>query len=139
MENYTLIGLFFTALVSSTILPGGSEAVLIYLGQQEVHSSLALWSIASIGNTIGGLLTWGLGWWLATKKPIQSFNLKVRTQQSLERIRRWGSPALVFSWIPVIGDPLCLAAGLLRIGFLPALLFIVIGKSLRYYFVISVI
>jgi membrane protein YqaA with SNARE-associated domain len=93
---------------------------------------------ATMGNTLGGMLTWLLGRWLIWRFPARI--LEHKHQDALRRLQQWGSPALLFSWLPVVGDPLCLAAGWLRISWLPALLFIAAGKGLRYgtliYFVV---
>jgi membrane protein YqaA with SNARE-associated domain len=58
--------------------------------------------------------------------------VKPAHQQAVLRIQRWGSPALLFSWLPLAGDPLCVAAGWLRIHWLASLLFIGVGKTARY-------
>ncbi|MCG8091016.1 MAG: DedA family protein, partial [Candidatus Thiodiazotropha endolucinida] len=63
-----------------------------------------------MGNTLGGLSSWLIGWWLAKRFPQKGLKDQ-RQRQALERIGRYGSPALLLSWLPVVGDPLCLAAG----------------------------
>jgi membrane protein YqaA with SNARE-associated domain len=124
-----LAGLFASAFISSTLLPGGSEALLVYLGTQG-YSAAVLLVVATAGNTLGGMTSWLIGRSLVNRGSAEG--LKVSQRRAMERMRRWGRPALLFSWLPVIGDPLCLAAGLLRIGWLPALVLIGIGKAARY-------
>lgn len=124
-----LLGLFASAFVSSTLFPGGSEAILVYMGSLG-YSVTTLLLVATAGNTLGGMSNWIIGRWLVNRRPLAG--LKERHQAALERMRRWGSPALLFSWLPVIGDPLCLAAGVLRVGWLPALVFVATGKLTRY-------
>lgn len=130
-ESAGLWTLFLSAFLSSTLLPGGSEAVLLYLASQTSQNLLLLGLVASIGNTLGGLTSFGLGWWLANRFPDKTLD-EEKHQKALERIRRYGSPILLLSWAPVIGDPLCLVAGWLKLSFWKACLFIAIGKAARY-------
>jgi len=129
-SGWSLWGLFLSAFVSSTLLPGGSEAVLLLLAEQGSADKWLLLAVATAGNTLGGMTTWALGRVLAWRFPARRFMDK--EQQAIARIRRWGSPVLLLSWVPVIGDPLCLAAGWLRLHWLPSLLFIAAGKAARY-------
>jgi membrane protein YqaA with SNARE-associated domain len=127
----SLWSLFGSAFISSTILPGGSEAVLAYLAGDSAYAPLTLLSVAAVGNTLGGMTSWGLGWLIALKVPARDL-LKPEQQRAVERIQRWGSPLLLLSWVPVIGDPLCVAAGWLRLSWWVSLLFIGAGKTARY-------
>jgi len=127
----SLWSLFGSAFLSSTLLPGGSEVVLAYLASNETHSPLMLLLVAAVGNTLGGMTSWGIGRLIAYKYPARGL-VKPAHQQAVDRIQRWGSPLLLFSWLPVIGDPLCVAAGWLRIHWIASLLFIGVGKTTRY-------
>ncbi|MFA7097829.1 MAG: DedA family protein [Gammaproteobacteria bacterium] len=131
----SLWALFLSAFVSATLFTGGSEAVLAMLAHGSDHNLPLLLFIGTLGNTLGGMTTWGLGWLLARRFPAQGMNDR-RRERAVDHLRRWGSPALLLSWLPVIGDPLCFAAGWLRIHWLPALLFIAAGKAARYAAVI---
>ena len=64
IDDFSLISLFISAFISSTLLPGGSEVLLIYMATQTDESLLSLWFAASLGNTLGGLTSWLLGYWL---------------------------------------------------------------------------
>jgi len=130
-EAWGLWGLFISAFVSSTLLPGGSEAMLLALALSESHSKGNLLLVATLGNTLGGMTSWLLGWWLAKKFPAAALQTPTR-QRAIGRVRRWGSPVLLFSWLPVVGDPLCVAAGWLRINPLLAMVMIAVGKGARY-------
>jgi membrane protein YqaA with SNARE-associated domain len=126
-----LWGLFVSAFISSTIAPGGSEAVLGWLVSQGSISPGLLVITATVGNTLGALTTWMLG--LLGAKGVGSRWLAARSNETaMTRVRNWGVPALFFSWLPVIGDALCFAAGWLRLPFLLSLGAIVAGKFLRY-------
>jgi membrane protein YqaA with SNARE-associated domain len=124
-------GLFLSAFISSTIAPGGSEAVLAYLVVAKHYQIEYLIIVASIGNTLGALTTWWLGALAAKKFPVASL-LPEKKQKALEVVRRRGVWALFFSWLPIIGDALCFAGGWLKLPFLPACLVILSGKFIRY-------
>lgn len=131
VEAYALIGLFVSAFVSSTIAPGGSEAVLAYLIVANEHEASLLVIIATVGNTLGALTTYYLGYFASSKYPPKNTNIK-RFDKANIYIQKYGSAALVLSWLPIIGDVLCLAAGWVRLNFLTSLFFIALGKFARY-------
>lgn len=130
-ESWGLLGLFASAFISSTVAPGGSEAVLAYLVSQQQIPLVSLVAVATVGNTLGALTTWWLGLWAAGKYPAETV-LASERQRSLRAVRRWGSWALLFSWLPLVGDGLCFAAGWLRLSWFSSLLAIFFGKVLRY-------
>lgn len=123
--------LFASAFISSTLLPGGSEALFATLIWQEEYSPWALLAVATLGNTLGGITSWGIGRLIALRYPAGELT-KPSHRLAVERVRRWGSLSLLFSWLPVIGDPLCVAAGWLRVHWFPALILIGAGKAARY-------
>lgn len=129
-----LWALFISAFISSSILPGGSEAYLIYLVTQQEIDNNQLWLAATLGNTLGGMSSFILGAVTIYFFPATDFIEKHST--SIERVKKYGVWSLFFSWLPVIGDPLCIAAGWLRINWMVSLLFIALGKGLRYGFII---
>ena len=131
MDNYSLFGLFLSAFISSTLFPGGSEALLVYMSMEGGHPALLLLIVASSGNTLGGMTSWLIGFWIACKYPAKAL-VKPRQQKALMLIQRWGSPVLLLSWLPVMGDPLCVVAGWLRLHWLVSLVMILIGKAVRY-------
>ena len=123
-----LWGLLAASFLSATILPGGSEALLwgfLKLHPDEYGSAL---SLATLGNTAGGMTSWCCGYVLPGRK-------KVATLAHAEKLKRWGSPVLLLAWAPLIGDALCLAAGWLRLHWLPCCLFMALGKFARYWLV----
>ena len=130
--------LFISAFISSTLFPGGSEAVLAYLVSESNHSSLLLVIIATLGNTLGAMTSWGIGRIISMRYSTEKLS-KASQQKAVERLKKYGSPALLLSWLPIIGDPLCVAAGWLRIHWLYSLLFIAVGKLLRYIVVIYIV
>lgn len=129
--------LFLSAFISSTLLPGSSEAVLI-AALKAGHAPLLLWWVASVGNTLGGMTSWLLGYWIAKRRPARILKDPAR-RRALRRLRRWGWPVLLFSWVPLIGDPLCVAAGWLRLHPLISVLAIAVGKGVRYAVLVAVV
>ncbi len=129
-----LWGLFASAFLSATLLPGGSEIVLALLAHRGSRELPLLLAVATLGNALGGMSSWLIGRLL----PARQLE-KTQHQRALQRLRRWGSPALLFAWLPVIGDPLCVAAGWLRIHWLAALVFITMGKAARYAVVLFLV
>ena len=132
-----LISLFFGSLLASTLMPGGVEGLLYFMVREADYSFVSLLVTASAGNTLGGVITFGVGMLLHLgiaeagwqQRLDRWFKLEPK---SLERVRKWGAPALLFSWLPVIGDPICLAAGYVRLRFWPSVLMIALGKIGRY-------
>lgn len=125
-----LISLFFAGLLSGSILPGGSEALLIYQLQQASASPFALWLAASLGNTLGGMSGWLLGYLLVVRWP--QWQQRHVSDNAARRLQRFGPWALLFSWLPLVGDPLTVAAGFLRFNPWLCLALIAVGKSARY-------
>lgn len=127
----SLWGLFISAFISSTIAPGGSEAVLAYMVSEKQFNTQNLVLIATIGNTLGALTTWFLGVLAAKKFPAEELLAK-KKQKSLGFVKRWGVWTLFFSWLPIIGDGLCFAGGWLKLPFIMSCIIIFLGKALRY-------
>jgi len=118
-----LAGLLLVSFLSATLLPGGSELVLLALVMRHPEQTAAAFTLATLGNTLGGLSSYLIGRLIPQKKQLKGLSV----------MQRWGSPALLLSWVPLIGDPLCVAAGWLRLNPLWSLLFIAVGKFARYW------
>ena len=134
--NTGLWAVFTSSFLASTLLPGGSELVLY--GMLKLHPD-ARWTaigVATLGNTLGALTSYGLGRLIPRAKvrtgDAPSHGKQRTAQKGMALLQRYGSPALLLSWVPFIGDPLCLAAGWLRINAAAATLFIAAGKLARY-------
>jgi len=126
-----LFGLFTSAFISSTIALGGSEAVLAYLVSAGHSPVVQLLAVATVGNTLGALTTWGLGVLAAKKLPLATL-LPEKRQKTLDFVSRNGLWTLLFTWLPIVGDALCFAGGWLKLPFWPACLLIFLGKLGRY-------
>jgi len=130
--EFGFIGMFAAAFLAATILPLGSELVLsglLIAGQPVIPLVL----IATVGNTLGSLSNYGLGYW-ANKKLIKKFlGITDEELQSAEsRFQKYGLASLCFAWVPIIGDPLTIIAGILRVPLKWFVLLVGIGKFLRY-------
>ena len=99
-EAIGLWGLFISSFISSTIAPGGSEAVLAYMVSEKLFNIEGLVLIATIGNTLGAFTTWFLGVLAAKKFPVEDL-LSERKQKSLAIVKRWGAWPLLFSCFPL--------------------------------------
>lgn len=124
-------GLFISSFISSTIAPGGSEAVLAYMVSEKHYNVSLLVLVATIGNTLGALTTWGLGSLAAKKYPVEHM-LTEKKQKSLKLVKKWGGWTMFFSWLPIVGDGLCFAGGWLRLPLFFSGIAIFIGKAVRY-------
>ena len=125
--------LFLTAFGAATILPGFSEVAFAGLLLKTPESWLLLLVIASAGNTLGGIGNWVLGRFLLRWRECKWFPVRARSlNQASALFAQYGYPLLLLSWLPVIGDPITLAAGVMRASFLPSLILILIGKTARY-------
>ncbi|WP_404376168.1 YqaA family protein [Vreelandella aquamarina] len=127
-----MFSLFWVALASATLLPGGSEiwlARLWCLGEP----AAALWFFATAGNTLGSLINVAFGRYA---RQFQHRRWFPASPQGLARAERWyhrfGEASLLLSWLPIIGDPLTVLAGVMRLAWWRALLWIVLAKGGRY-------
>lgn len=155
-ESASLVSLFASSLLGATLLPGGSEAVLFLVLKAHSESLWIALGIATLGNTLGGMVSFGMGWLLPQFRRggaehsgaggtapgslmqtdlVPNAAARARTQQlkHVERMRRYGTPVLLLAWVPLIGDALCLAAGWLRLAWWQAALFMAVGKFIRYW------
>jgi len=127
------VALFLSALVAATILPMQSEAVLAGLLIAGAHPASVLLIVATTGNVLGSLINWYLGRYLLHFKDRRWFPA---SDAQLERARTWyrryGRWSLLGSWLPVVGDPLTVVAGLMREPLAPFLLLVAIAKGTRY-------
>lgn len=132
LEFAGLGGLFLAAIIAATLFPASSEAVLGGLAASGAYDAWTLIAIASTGNILGASINWGLGRWAAETRWVRDNRHLARASSWFQR---YGSWSLLFSWLPVIGDPLTLAAGLARLRFHTFLLPVAVGKVGRYILV----
>jgi membrane protein YqaA with SNARE-associated domain len=118
-----LAGLLVASFAAATLLPLPSEAALYaYLRLHPESTALAI-AVATLGNTAGGMTSYALG---------RVFPERGANRRYIQLVKRYGAPATFLAWLPIVGDALCVAAGWLRIGWLPVLLFMAAGRCARY-------
>lgn len=129
--------LFLSAFLSATLLPGSSEAVLVgFLATKQGLPALLI-LFATVGNVAGAVVNWGLGRFFEHYRDRSWFPIKAAAlERAQDWFARWGLWLLLLSWVPVIGDPLTLVAGILRVPFGRFLVLVSIGKVLRYGLVV---
>jgi len=127
------LSLFAISFLAATILPFSSELTLAGLIATSNYDNLLLLIVASFGNTLGSVVNWALGFYsrnLTTKKwfPFK----EVQIEKSSKWFNKLGKWSLLFAWVPIIGDPLTLVAGLLRVRLFDFFILVAIGKVSRY-------
>ena len=128
-------GLLVSAYSSATLLPGSSELALGALLHQAPERWLWWLLVAIVGNVLGSMTSWGMGYWLACYRPSRSWS-EASHQRAFTWLQRHCYWSLLLAWVPVVGDPLCLLAGWLRWSFWWSSLLILLGKTARYLLVV---
>ena len=130
LPSLGLPAVFVIALVSATLLPLGSEPAVFGLVKLDPAMFWPAILVATVGNTLGGAVSWWMGYGAeALYERVKHKRFEARALQWLER---FGPKACLLSWLPGVGDPLCALAGFLKLSFWPCLLYMAIGKFLRY-------
>jgi len=136
MESFAewgYLGLFFASFLAATIIPFLSSEALLSLMIVNQYSLGTVLLVATIGNWLGGLSCYYIGWlgkWNLIEKHLK---IKASTLERFKpKVDRWGAPLAFFCWIPVIGDPLAVGLGLFKTNPISVALWILIGKGIRY-------
>ncbi len=135
MEYFTelgYIGLFLSAFLAATILPLSSELVLTLLLVNGLNPNLLV-AVATVGNVLGSFVNYAIGFWgsvFVMRKLLKVSEEKFKS--SKHRFKKYGVWSLLFAWVPVVGDPLTLIAGALRINLFVFFVLVTIGKLGRY-------
>lgn len=124
-EGVSLFGLFVTSFLAATLLPGGSEAVLFAVLQPHPQLFWPAIILATAGNTLGGMSSYLIGRCFSETSPSTLH----------DKLHRYGSTLLVFAWLPIVGDGLCIAAGWLKLNPWSSAIFMGFGKFARYWVV----
>ena len=127
------LSIFAISFLAATILPFSSELSLATLIATSDYDNLLLLTVASFGNILGSVVNWALGSYsrnLTTKKwfPFK----ETQIERSSKWFKKFGKWSLLFAWVPVVGDPLTLVAGILRVKFIDFIILVAIGKVSRY-------
>ena len=130
LPEFGLSTVFVVSFISATLLPLGSEPVVFGLIKLNLAMFWPVILVATAGNTLGGAVTWGMGW--ASHRVVDKYQHSVHHVRALDWLQRIGPKACLLAWLPGVGDPLCAVAGWQRLPFWPCLLYMGIGKFLRY-------
>ena len=143
MEEWLLAhglpALFALSFLAATLVPLGSEWLLAVLLTNGL-SATAVVPVATAGNTLGAVTTYAIGLWGGPILIGRVLRISRESQQRAESyFDRYGSWALLFSWVPILGDPLCLVGGVLKTSFWKFLVLVAVGKLLRYMIVAEMV
>jgi len=129
-------GLFIVSFLAATLLPLGSEFFVITMILSG-YNPLLTFVTATVGNSLGSITNYYVGRYGANKVCSRYINIDAQKKQKVERIyKKWGSPALFFAWVPIVGDPLTVVAGALNLNLYLFTFWVVLGKAFRYALVI---
>lgn len=130
LPEFGLSTVFVVAFVSATLLPLGSEPAVFGLVKLSPHLLWPAIGVATVGNTLGGVVSWWMG--LGAHRVVDRWRHSPTHLRALGWLERIGPRACFFSFLPLIGDPLCAVAGWLRLPLLPCTAWMAAGKFLRY-------
>ena len=130
LPQYSLSAVFVASFVSATLLPMGSEPVVFGLVQLNPALFWPVVLVATVGNTLGGGLSWWMG--LGAHQLAERWGHSRWPGHALDWLQRLGPKACLLAWLPLVGDPLCAVAGWLRLPFWPCLAYMAVGKLVRY-------
>lgn len=128
------INLFLASFASATLLPGGSEALFVYLLSLSFNPFLLL-LIATLGNTLGSFVNYILGKYASNFALSKGYMSEKQLQKASALFEKYGAISLLFSWLPIIGDPLTFVAGIVRYAWWKFLIVVGFAKWARYSFV----
>ena len=131
-EDASLWTLFASSFLAATLLPGGSEAVLFAVLKAHPPLFAAALAVATLGNTLGGMTSYCIGRFVPRVEAAPGTRAGHWQTRASAWTQRYGAPALLLAWVPLIGDPLCLVAGWMRLHWLPVAIFMALGKLARY-------
>lgn len=137
--EYGYPALFLLSFLAATLVPLGSEWLLAVLLLNGFDLMIVV-PVATLGNSCGALTTYAIGLWGGPYLIERILKISPDRQRQAELyFSRYGSWALLFSWVPILGDPLCLAGGVLRTGFWRFILLVSAGKFVRYLVVAKLV
>ena len=132
------LSLFISAFAAATILPAQSEALLAYQVSISPDAVVQLVAVATLGNVLGATFNWWLGRLTENLRAKKWFPVNEKQLHKAERFYgRYGRYSLLLSWVPIIGDPITIVAGILREPLLSFVLLVTIAKCARYVFVVG--
>lgn len=137
LPQHGLSAVFAVSFISATLLPMGSEPVVLGLVKLNPEMFWPVIGVATVGNTTGGMVSWWMGY--GARKAVHRQEQSSKDLRALKWLERMGPKACLLSWLPVVGDPLCAMAGWLKLPIWPCALYMAIGKFLRYLIMTSTV
>lgn len=137
LPQYGLSSVFVVAFISATLLPLGSEPAVFGLIKLNPDMFWPAIVVATVGNTLGGVVSWWLGW--GSRRVVKRWNHSASHARALIWLEKLGPKACLLSWLPIVGDPLCAVAGWLRMPLWPCTVYMALGKFLRYLVMTSLL
>ncbi len=137
LPQYSLATVFVVAFISATLLPMGSEPVVLGLISLNPDAFWPVILVATLGNTLGGAVDWWMGY--GARSVANKYGHSTTHARALAWLDRLGPKACLLAWLPIIGDPLCAVAGWLKLSFWPCLFYMAIGKFARYVVMTTVL
>ncbi|MEW5733282.1 MAG: YqaA family protein [Thermodesulfobacteriota bacterium] len=132
-------GLFLVSFLAATLVPLSSEGAVALMAVSDFNPALVL-VVATAGNSLGALANYYVGKWGGRFLLSRYIKADPKVLAKAERIcGRLGGPVLFFAWLPVVGDPLTLAAGVLKMNLWAFLFWVVLGKAFRYWAIIGAV
>ena len=130
----TYLFLFFVSFLAATIFPFSSELTLVSLLKVVNNNPFLLLAAASVGNILGSVFNWFLGFYLSKYINNKWFPFKkIQIKSASKQFNKFGLWSLLFAWVPVVGDPLTFVAGILKVNFILFLILVSAGKISRYF------
>jgi len=141
MQEWLELGsLFMTAFLAATILPAQSELLLAGLHLTDQHNKWLLVGVATAGNVLGAVVNWFLGRYLIHFQERKWFPIRKKAlTKATNFYQKYGVWTLLLAWMPIIGDPLTMVAGMFRTRFLLFITLVTIGKAARYIGVVTIL
>lgn len=135
LPEFGLSTVFVVSFISATLLVMGSEPVVFGLIKLNPDLFWATILVATAGNTLGGMVSWWMGW--GAKTATNKWRDSGTHNRALTWLKKLGPKACLLSWLPAVGDPLCVMAGWLQMPLWPCAMYMAIGKFLRYLILTS--
>jgi membrane protein YqaA with SNARE-associated domain len=130
LPEYGLSTVFVISFISATLLPMGSEPAVFGLVKLNPDLFWAAVGVATVGNTLGGAVSWWMGW--GAHEVVDKYRHSATHVKALEWLEKLGPKACLLAWLPAVGDPLCAVAGWLKLPFWPCVAYMAVGKLARY-------
>jgi membrane protein YqaA with SNARE-associated domain len=139
LAEYGYAGLFIASFLAATVLPVSSEVVLVFLLANNYDPVISV-SLATAGNVLGSCVNYAIGLWGSVFIIRKVLRISQNAfEQAQQRFTKYGVLSLLFAWVPIIGDPLTVAAGALKIHIALFLMLVTAGKLIRYIVVASAV